>query len=248
MPDRSTLVGAAVVGASLVLLACSPKPETEAPAAPEPSPAAPEPAAAEPAAPEATPTATTTAELGKPAPDFALEGVDGQRYKLGELKGKTVVLEWFNPDCPFVKFSHTKGPLSDLAKKTAGDQLVWLSINSGGEGKQGHGLDRNKEALATYAMQNPILLDPTGAVGRAYGAEKTPHLFIVDKQGVLVYRGGLDNAPMGAVDAERPRYEDSAEGALVNYITGALQDIERTQALRLSDTPAYGCSVKYNQS
>jgi hypothetical protein len=83
-------------------------------------------------------------------------------------------------------------------------------------------------------------------VGKAYAAEKTPHMFVVDPQGVLVYRGGIDNAPIGTVDSERPRYSDSAADAVVNYVRGALEDMSESRALRLPDTPAYGCSVKYS--
>lgn len=210
-------------------------------AASQPTPA-PEPTAA---AQPALANAAATAELGKPAPEFTLEGVDGKPHALADLRGKVVVLEWFNPDCPFVRHAHGKGPLVDLAKKSVNDKVVWLSINSGGEGKQGHGLERNRAALTEYGIVNPVLLDPTGAVGKAYGAQRTPHLFVVDAQGLLVYRGGLDNAPMGTVDATRPRYADSAEGAVVDYVTGALSDLQATHELRLADTPAYGCSVKY---
>lgn len=217
------------------------EPEVEAPASPEPA------APAEGTADETgLAVAGQTAELGKPAPDFTLTASDGASHTLSSLRGKTVVLEWFNPDCPFSKFAHTKGPLAGMAKERIGEQLVWLSINSGGPGKQGHGAERNQEALSQYGMVNPILMDPTGQVGHAYGAEKTPHMFVIDAEGVLVYRGGIDNAPIGRVDPERPRYADSPADAVVNYVDGALQDLRASQPLRLSDTPAYGCSVKYS--
>jgi peroxiredoxin len=205
--------------------------------APAPEPATPAPA---PAAP-----AKATAELGKPAPDFTLTDVAGKSHSLRALAGKTVVLEWFNPDCPFVKYARGQGELKTMAKQVMGDSLVWLSINSGAPGKQGHGAERNRAAVSEYGMVNPVLLDENGAVGRAYDAQKTPHLFVIDKQGTLVYRGAIDNAPIGKIDPARPRLPDSKEDELVNYVRAALADMQAERALRLPDTPAYGCSVKY---
>jgi hypothetical protein len=222
-------------------------PAQEAKIAESPSPAPNTPASPPLPAVLGNPTALTAkAELGKPAPDFTLTGVDGKTYKLSELKGKTVVLEWFNPDCPFVKHARGQGELKTMAAKVMSDSLVWLSINSNGPGKEGNGLERNKAAIGEYGMTNPVLLDEAGAVGKSYGAEKTPHLFIVSKDGTLIYRGGIDNAPIGKVDGARPRLPDSKEGELVNYVKAALDDYSAARALRLSDTPPYGCSVKYS--
>lgn len=185
------------------------------------------------------------AELGQPAPDFTLSDLEGHSVKLSTLRGKTVVLEWFNPDCPFIKYAHGKGPLARMARNRVGDTLAWLSINSGGEGKQGYGLSRNREGAKQFGIENPILFDPKGEVGHAYGAEKTPHMFVIDARGTLVYRGALDNAPIGEVDPARPRYDNSKDGALVNYVDGALADLAAGKPLRLAETPPYGCSVKY---
>jgi hypothetical protein len=187
----------------------------------------------------------SAAALGKPAPDFTLKDTDGKAVKLSALRGKTVVLEWFNPDCPFVKHAYEKGPLKGLAQKSANDKLVWLTINSNAPNKQGHGLERNREAKASYGIANQLLLDETGKVGRSYGAEKTPHLFVVNPKGVLVYRGGLDNAPVGVVDAERPVSAGTAKGALEPYLANALADLAQAKPPRLADTPPYGCTVKY---
>lgn len=202
-------------------------------------------ASASPKAAKASEKAPTKAVLAKRAPDFTLRDTDGKEVKLSSLRGRTVVLEWFNPDCPFVKYAHTKGPLKDAAKRFESDKLVWLSINSGAEGKQGHGVERNQQAKREYAFDNRVLLDALGEVGSVYGAEKTPHLFVIDAKGVLVYRGGLDNAPMGVVDAARPRLPGAAEGALSAYLEAALDDVAHKRAVRLADTPAYGCTVKY---
>ncbi|HEX6241805.1 MAG TPA: redoxin family protein [Polyangiales bacterium] len=245
MHARSRQSSALALFSLFALLACQreqakPVEQTAQTAVPEHAPVADKKAAA----PAALPS---PAELAKAAPDFTLSDTDGKSYALSELRGKTVVLEWFNPDCPFIKFAHGKGPLVDMAAKVQSANLVWLSINSSAPGKQGHGRERNAEARMEYKMSNPVLLDESGAVGRAYGAQKTPHVFVIDARGVLVYRGGVDNAPMGVPDAERPRPEGSKEGDLVPYLTNALADLAANRQIALADTPAYGCSVKYKE-
>ena len=185
------------------------------------------------------------AALGKSAPDFTLHDTQGKPVKLSALRGKTVVLEWFNPDCPFVKHAHGKGPLKELAKRVSNDKLVWLTINSNAPNKQGAGLERNRAAIGEYGIQNRVLLDENGKVGHAYGAIKTPHIFVIDTKGVLVYRGGLDNAPIGVVDDERPRLPGTPAGSLEPYVENALQDVAQAKPIRLADTPPYGCTVKY---
>jgi peroxiredoxin len=130
------------------------------------------------------------AEIGRPAPDFTLPTADGQAVTLSELRGKRVVLEWFNPECPFVKKAHDDGPLKDLAARSAAAGIVWLAINSGAPGKQGHGAELNQKAGAAWGLTHPILLDESGAVGQAYGASNTPHVYVIDEAGALVYRGG----------------------------------------------------------
>lgn len=201
------------------------------------------PAAKSPATAPAKPVAA--AALRKKAPDFTLQDTDGKSVSLKSLRGKVVVLEWFNPDCPFIKHAHGKGPLHELARQLGSDKLVWLTINSSAAGKQGNGVERNRAAKSEYAIDNTVLLDESGDVGRKYGAEKTPHLFVIDPKGVLVYRGGLDNAPMGVVDDARPRTKETKPGELEPYLQKAVEDLEKRRALRLSETPAYGCSVKY---
>jgi peroxiredoxin len=184
--------------------------------------------------------AAAPAVVGKPAPDFTLTDLDGKQVKLSAFKGKTVVLEWFNPGCPFVKRSHTVGPLVDAAKRYMKQGIVWLAINSGAAGKQGADLKDNVAAKKTFALPHPILLDPSGATGKAYGATNTPHIFIVDKQGTLVYAGAADNSP----DAEG---KSPTDGKLVNYLDAALEDVAAKRAVRTPTSKAYGCSVKYAQ-
>jgi peroxiredoxin len=178
------------------------------------------------------------AKVGAPAPDFTLSDLNGKAVKLAELKGKTVVLEWFNPDCPYVKKSHTEGSLIDLAKKHTGKGVVWLAINSGAPGKQGAGAERNKTAASSFKLEHPVLLDETGKVGKAYGATNTPHLFVIDKTGKLVYRGAIDNSPDG--EGKSPE-----GGKLINHVDSALDDVANGRPVKLPETKAYGCSVKY---
>ncbi|HSO33819.1 MAG TPA: thioredoxin family protein [Labilithrix sp.] len=192
-------------------------------------------------APPVTPAAAAEhAEVGKPAPDFALKDLDGKEVRLSSFKGKTVVLEWFNPGCPFVKAAHTKGSLKDAARRQAKNGVVWLAVNSGAPGKQGAGLEANREGAKTFAMENPILLDEAGTVGRTYGATNTPHVMVVDDKGTLVYRGAVDNSPDG--EGESP-----TGGKLVSYVEAALADLGAGKPVATAETRAYGCSVKYGR-
>jgi peroxiredoxin len=191
-------------------------------------------AAAAPALPKGTVEAKK-AKVGEPAPTFSLPGLDGKLVDLKSYQGKTVVLEWFNPDCPFVKYAYGDGPLKTMAKEQVAKGVVWLSINSGAKGKQGHGVERNKKAKEEYQMASTILLDEEGIVGKAYGARTTPHMYIVDKNGVLAYAGALDNAPVG----------EPKEGALVKHLEVALDEAMAGKPVALAETSPYGCSVKY---
>jgi peroxiredoxin len=182
--------------------------------------------------------AVESARVGAPAPDFELPDLDGKLVKLSSFRGKTVVLEWFNPGCPFVKASHTKGSLVDAAARHSKSGVVWLAINSGAPGKQGHGVETNRAALQTFKLSHPILLDEPGTVGKAYGAAHTPHLYVIDEQGTLVYRGAIDNSPDGEGDSP-------AGGKLVNYVDSALADLSAKRPVATAETEAYGCSVKY---
>lgn len=178
------------------------------------------------------------AEVGAVAPDFTLIDTDGKQVKLAEYKGKVVVLEWFNPDCPFVKAAHTKGSLVKLAKTHAEKGVVWLAINSGAAGKQGHGAERNRTARKDFTLDHPVLLDEDGKVGRAYGATNTPHMFVIDKAGKIAYRGAIDNSPDG--EGQSP-----ADGTLINYVDQAISALTAGKAASTTSTKPYGCSVKY---
>ncbi|MCX4245959.1 redoxin domain-containing protein [Paraliomyxa miuraensis] len=189
---------------------------------------------AEPAA--KAPVPETSAAIGQPAPDFTLTDLDGKAHHLADYRGKTVVLEWWNPQCPFVDHAHTKGPLVDMAAKEIAQGVVWLAINSGAPGKQGHGVEASREGITRFGMTHPVLLDEDGTVGHTYGAEKTPHMFLIDEAGTLVYRGAIDNAPMG---------EPNEGGEPVNHLAAALAELRAGTPVGTAETPAYGCSVKY---
>ncbi len=178
------------------------------------------------------------AELGKTAPDFALPTTDGQMIRLVDLRGKIVVLEWFNPGCPFVRLSHTKGSLKELAKRYTAGGVVWLGVNSAAPGKQGYGSSATLEAVHRYDMHHPVLLDESGDVGHRYGATNTPHMFVINPEGTLVYRGAIDNSP----DAEG---ESPEGGKLVNYVADAIDAVKSGRPVSVSETKAYGCGVKY---
>ncbi len=200
----------------------------------------PPPPAAGPAGAAATTPTTApplaTAVVGQPAPDFTLSDTEGKTVRLSDHKGKLVVLEWWNPGCPFVKFAHGEGPLRSMAAEQTAQGVVWFAINSGAAGKQGAGADASREGAKGFGMTHPVLLDEAGTVGRAYEARKTPHVYLIDDQGVLVYRGAIDNAPIGEVDGG---------GAYVNYLAAALADVRAGKPVATPQTDAYGCSVKY---
>lgn len=176
------------------------------------------------------------ATVGQAAPQFTLTDTDGVAHKLSDYAGKTVVLEWFNPDCPFVVYAHgKKGPLSAQPARVIDEDTVWLAINSGAPGKQGHGLERNQKAKVEYGMTYPVLIDESGDVGRLYGAKTTPHMYVINPEGTLVYAGGLDDSPMGR------------KSGATNYVDACVADLDAGKAVTTAETKPYGCSVKYGK-
>jgi peroxiredoxin len=216
------------------------------PASSSPEPAVATSSATPPANSTANNAASTTANnasmaraaVGAAAPDFSLPDLDGHTVTLSSFKGKTVVLEWFNPGCPFVRAAHTVGSLKDTPARARADGVVWIALNSGAPGKQGYGAEANRKGAAQYAMTYPVLLDESGAVGHAYGATNTPNMFVIDPSGTLVYRGAIDNSPDG--EGESP-----TDGKLVNYVDEALRAVKAKQPVKVPETKAYGCTVKY---
>tara|TARA_R110002096_G_scaffold433887_3_gene653821 strand:- start:25511 stop:26167 length:657 start_codon:yes stop_codon:yes gene_type:complete len=210
--------------ALLALTACGASQASETPTAPV--------AQAE-MAPETTPADTATANAVADA-NWTLTDLNGQEVSLASYQGKTVVLEWFSPTCPFIVHAHGEGPLKDMASKvTASGDVVWLAINSNSKGSAAE-LDTNKQAAADWNISHPVLMDSDGAVGRMYGAKTTPHMFVIDPAGEVVYKGALDNAPRG-----------EAEGEYVNYVEAALGNIAAGTPVALAETKSYGCGVKY---
>lgn len=177
--------------------------------------------------------------VGKAAPEFTLKDLAGADVALTSFRGSTVVLEWFNPQCPYVNKAHDKGSLVDTAKRQGDAGTVWLAINSGGAGKQGHDPAVNAEAVEKWALGHPVLRDEDGAIGKAYGATNTPQMFVIDRTGTVVYAGAIDNSP----DGEGASPEG---GKLVNYVDAALADLAAGRPVAIPQTKAYGCSVKYS--
>jgi peroxiredoxin len=180
----------------------------------------------------------TNAVVGNPAPPFSLSDLDGKNVNLADYAGKVVVLEWFNPECPFVRAAHTKGSLVNTAVRLQKQGVVYLAINSAAAGKQGHGADANRAGVDKFKLTHPVLLDESGAVGKTYGATNTPHLYVIDQKGVLVYRGAVDNSPDG--EGESPE-----GGKLVSYLDEAVGAVLAGKPVKMAETKAYGCSVKY---
>ena len=177
------------------------------------------------------------ASVGHAAPGFKLKDLNGKTHSLDQYKGKTIVLEWFNPECPFVVSSHRKGGvLENMAKKMTSKNTVWLAVNSGAEGRQGHGKKVNSSAAKKWKMDHPILVDASGKVGKSYGAKTTPHMFIIDSNGNLAYKGAPDNSPNGR---RGKSYKP--------YLSNALADLAAGKKVRNASTSAWGCSVKYGR-
>ena len=179
-----------------------------------------------------------TAIVGSPAADFSLPDTNGQTRSLSEFKGKFVVLEWNNPDCPFVKRHYETRNMQRLQKEFTGKGVVWLAINSSAPGKQGNysAEEHNKILAERGSNVTALLLDPDGKVGRMYGAHTTPHMFVLNPDGNLIYNGAIDSNAW----AETPQVK-----GVENYVELALNQAMAGEAVTQSTTQPYGCSVKY---
>ena len=186
----------------------------------------------------ASTVAVADAVPGKHAPDFAGTDSNGKTHKLSDYKGKTVVLEWTNDGCPYVRKHYGAGNMQALQKEAADKGVVWLSVISSAKGEQGHvdGAGANKLTADRKAVPAAVLLDPQGTIGRAYGAKTTPHMYVIDKDGKLVYNGAIDDKPTSNVaDIKTAR----------NYLREALAAVAEGKPVAMATTRAYGCSVKY---
>src|SRR5208337_2222250 len=146
-------------------------------------------------------------EVGKASPNFALPDTNGKTHSLADLKGKYVVLEWYQPDCPFVGKHYNSGNMQALQRAYTARGVVWLSIDSSAPGEQGNypAAKLNEFAAKDGAARTALLLDPNGKVGRLYGAKTTPDMYIIDPNGILVYKGAIDNKRSTDLDDVKPR-------------------------------------------
>ena len=183
-------------------------------------------------------SASSGPQVGQPAPDFTATDSDGKQVRLADLRGKTVVLEWTNHDCPYVRKHYGSANMQNLQKQATGAGVVWLSIISSAPGKQGYvnGLEANDLTAKRGAAPTAVLLDPTSKIAGAYGARVTPHMYIVDAKGTLVYMGGIDDI-YSADPADIPKAK--------NFVRVALEEIAAGKPVSQPITRAYGCTVKY---
>jgi peroxiredoxin len=178
------------------------------------------------------------AELGEMAPDFTLNDLAGKPLTLSRSQGKIVVLEWMSPTCEHDRYAYESGALKTLPAEMKRKGVVWLTINSELPDQRAGDVELNREFMAKHGSQSPLLFDRNGEVARAYGVKTTPQLFVINSRGKLVYRGALDNAPLGKVD-----------GGLIkaNYVEGAVADLKSGHAPTTRETRPYGCPVRSRQ-
>lgn len=184
------------------------------------------------------PGAAAQARVGAPAPDFTLPASNGRTVSLADFKGKTLVLEWSNHECPYVGKHYRGNNMQALQKKWTAQDIVWLTVISSAPGLQGHvtAAEANKLTVERGAAPSAVLLDPKGTVGRAYGARTTPHMFVISGDGMIVYAGGID-------DKQSAQIEDLKIAR--NFVDSALTELAQGKPVSVSGARAYGCSVKY---
>jgi peroxiredoxin len=179
-----------------------------------------------------TAMAQDKAEIGQPAPQFTLKDQDGKEVSLSDYAGKVVVLEWFNIECPYVVRHHEREKTMPTMATQYGEKgVVWLAINS----TSNHNVEHNKRTHERLSMVFPVLDDHDGKIGRTYGATHTPHMYVINTDGVLVYGGAIDDDPRGQKKAEER----------TNYAAQALDATLAGETVSTAQTRAYGCTVKY---
>ena len=184
------------------------------------------------------PLANAAVEVGQMAPNFTATDTNGVEHSLSDFKGKNVVLEWSNHECPFVVKHYEPGNMQALQKEATEAETVWITIVSSADGKQGNVTpeEANKIMEEVGAHSTARILDPSGEIGKLYGAKTTPHMFVIDKEGILVYAG--------AIDSDSSHKSSAIEGA-TNYVRDALNSLQAGEPIKVASTNPYGCSVKY---
>jgi peroxiredoxin len=177
-------------------------------------------------------------KVGDPAPDFTGTDSHGQSHKLSDYRGKFVVLEWHNNGCPYTKKHYESGNMQRLQKEWTGKGVVWFTVISSSPGTQGYVTADEENAYLgkMHAVPSAAILDANGAIGHAYGAKTTPHMFIINPQGQVIYNGAID---------DRPTSDVSDINGAKNYVSEALQEAMAGQQVAVASTRPYGCSVKY---
>ena len=183
----------------------------------------------------AAPALAGPAIVGEPAPGFAVKDSNGKTVKLSQFKGKYVVLEWTNYECPFVERQYNTGNMQKIKKQMKSDGVIWLTVASSAPGKQGFvdGAHANKLTVDRKAFPHAVILDHDGKLGRLYGAKTTPHMFLIGKDGKLAYAGAIDDAP------------DAEYGNAKNYVVEALANLKAGKPVAPASTLSYGCGIKY---
>ncbi len=178
------------------------------------------------------------AQVGKPAPDFTATDTNGKVHKLSEYRGKFVVLEWTNRGCPYTQKHYNSGNMQRLQREWTSKGVIWLTVVSSAPGEQGYvtAPEENAYLRENSAAPTTVLLDPTGTVGHLYDAKTTPHMFIINSQGMLIYNGAID---------DRPTTDLADVNGAKNYVSASLQEATSGKPVSNPTTRPYGCSVKY---
>lgn len=178
------------------------------------------------------------ARIGEPAPDFTATDTNGKAHKLSDYRGKFVVLEWTNRGCPYTQKHYNSGNMQRLQREWTGKGVIWLTVISSAPGEQGYvtASQENAYLKESNAAPTAVLLDSTGAVGHLYDAKTTPHMFIIDSQGTLIYNGAID---------DRPTTDLADVNGARNYVSVSLQEATSGKPVTYATTRPYGCSVKY---
>ncbi len=182
-------------------------------------------------------SAQAAVQVGKDAPEFTLSSIEGTEVSLADLKGKVVILEWFNRECPYVKKHYRNGDMQALQREAVQDGMVWLTIDSTNQGHRSYTSPADfKTLVADLGLgSSAVLTDANGSVGRAYGAKTTPHMFIIDEDGKLIYQGAIDDNSSSHGDPKDAK----------NFVRSAIAQLKKGEPVSVSESKPYGCSVKY---